>query len=56
MAAAAEEAHQAEKLSEVVQGAVVVDVINVKAALEKRDHEYKRHDEALPQAHPEICF
>ena len=52
MAAAAEEAHQAEQVSEVVPGAVVVDLVDVEAALEQRDHKHKRRNKALPEAKP----
>src|SRR3974390_265528 len=53
VSAAAEEAHEAEEVSEVVPIAVVVDFVDVEAALEERDHEDKGSDEALPEAEPE---
>jgi hypothetical protein len=53
VAAAAEDAHEAEEVSEVVPGAVVVDLVDVEATLKERDDEDEGGDEALPEAEPE---
>ena len=53
MPSAAEEAHEAEEVSEVVPGAIVVDVIDVQVFHEQREQEDEWGDEALPEAEPE---
>src|SRR5271165_3179521 len=51
--AAAEEAGQPEQVSEVVPGAVVVDLVDVQAVDEQRDDKYEGGNETLPQSEPE---
>jgi hypothetical protein len=56
MTTAAEEAHQAEEVSEVVPGSVVVDLVDVEAGYEERNDEHERGNKALPESEPESGY
>jgi hypothetical protein len=50
---AAEEARHAEKISEVVPDAVVMDLVDVEVGYEGGDHKDERGNKALPESEPE---
>src|SRR5215469_14091688 len=50
---AAEEARQAEEISKVVPGAVVVDLVDIEVGYEERDDQDERSDKTLPESEPE---
>src|SRR5437879_173366 len=53
VAAATEEAGQAEQVAEVVPASVVVDFVDTEVAFEQRGHEHKWCNKAMPEAEPE---
>ena len=53
VAAATEEAGQAEQVAEVVPSSVVVELVDTEVAFEQRNHKDERRNKALPKPKPE---
>src|SRR5690349_5205445 len=52
VAAATEEACQAEKVAEVVPSSIVVDLVDIKIVFEQRDHKDEWRNKTLPEPEP----
>src|SRR4029077_11269001 len=53
VAAATEEAGQAEQVAEVVPSSVVVDLVDTEVTLKQRGHKEERRHKTLPEPQPE---